>query len=123
MAAPDAERARQLVTQGDTRLGVPACAACHGADLAGLEPGIPALLGLPPDYIVAQLGAWRTGVRTAAAPDCMAQVAKALEPADLRRVAAWLSTQGADHSLPPAPAGRFAPPVACGSVPGAETAR
>ena len=36
---------------------------------------IPGLLGLRTNYISAQLGAWRYGTRTAAAPDCMQIVA------------------------------------------------
>lgn len=113
----DATRARRLVENGDPVRGVPACTACHGENLAGQEPGIPALIGLPPDYIVAQLGAWRTGARHATAPDCMANVAKALDPRDLRRLGDWLATRGADHSIAAAPAGSFDLPIACGSMP------
>ena len=118
MAPADAQRARQLVEHGDPGRGVPACVSCHGDDLAGLEPGVPALLGLPPDYITAQLGAWRTGTRAATAPDCMAEIARALDPADFRRLGNWLASQGAGGSLPPAPAGSFALPQACGDMPG-----
>jgi cytochrome c553 len=117
MPAAAAARARQLVEQGDAARGVPACSACHGTDLAGLEPGVPALLGLPPDYTIAQLGAWRTQVRTAVAPDCMAEVAKALAPEDLRPLAEWLASQGVQDSPMPAPAGSFTLPVACGTLP------
>lgn len=114
MSPDDAARARRLVEHGDPSRGVPACTSCHGANLAGLEPDVPSLLGLPPDYVVAQLGAWRTGVRTARAPDCMADVARALDPADFRRLGAWLASQGVDESVAPAPAGSFALPDACG---------
>lgn len=118
MAPADAQRARQLVAHGDPRRGVPACASCHGDDLAGLEPGVPALLGLPPDYITAQLGAWRTGTRTATAPDCMAKIARALDPADFRRLGNWLASQGAGGSLAPAPAESFTLPRDCGDMRG-----
>jgi cytochrome c553 len=117
MTADAAARARDLVEQGDPRHGVTACTACHGADLAGLAPGVPALIGLPPDYIIAQLGAWREGTRRAASPDCMAGIARALDPADFRRLGEWLAAQGAAQSLPPAAAGSFTLPVACGSLP------
>ncbi len=40
-----------------------------------MEPAIPGLLGLRASYISAQLGGWRYGTRTAAAPDCMQIVA------------------------------------------------
>ena len=75
---PAAQRAAVLVRAGDPARGVPACSACHGDDLAGLAPNIPALVGLPEEYIVAQFGAWRAGVRKARAPDCMAEIARRL---------------------------------------------
>jgi cytochrome c553 len=110
------ERAERLVREGDRAHGVPACSACHGADLAGLEPGIPATLGLPADYVVAQFGHWRNGSRHAREPDCMREVARALAPDDIRAVATWLSQQANAHGVRPAPAGTFAPPVACGAL-------
>ncbi len=40
--------------------------------MTGRAPFIPGLLGLPRDYLNAQLGAWRNGQRHASPPDCMA---------------------------------------------------
>lgn len=117
-----AARARQLVEHGDVARGVPACAACHGQDLTGLAPGIPALVGLPAEYVVAQFGAWRSGVRAARAPDCMADIARALDPADVRAMATWLAAQGHAEPRPPAAAGSFVPPRACGALVHAEVA-
>ena len=117
--AATAARAIELVQRGDPARGVYACSACHGDNLAGLEPGIPALIGLPAEYVIAQLGAWRTGVRSARAPDCMAKIAHALDPADMRVLGTWLASQGHDAPLAPAPAGSFVPPEACGSLPAA----
>jgi len=111
-----AQRAEQLVREGDLALHVPACSACHGANLAGLEPGIPATIGLPADYIVAQFGHWRTGSRRALAPDCMHEVAMALSAEDIRAVATWLSQQSNADGTRPAPAGSFAPPLSCGAL-------
>lgn len=122
MKPADEARARQLAEQGDAARGIPACAACHGHDFAGQEPGVPALLGLPPDYVVAQLGAWRTGARSAHGPDCMADVARALDATDLRKLGDWLASHGAGGSLPPAPAGSFALPRRCGNMPVKEDA-
>ncbi|HEY9445598.1 MAG TPA: cytochrome c4, partial [Burkholderiales bacterium] len=75
-----AERARgaALVRHGDPSRNIPACVACHGQNLMGATPSIPGLLNLPRDYINAQFGAWRTGLRHARAPDCMAQIAQRL---------------------------------------------
>ena len=108
--------AERLIAHGDPARGVDACSACHGEALTGLEPGIPALVGLPAEYIIAQLGNWRSGVRHAAAPDCMAEIAQALAPEDIRAVAVWLSLQAHADAQPPAPAGAFVPPRACGSL-------
>jgi cytochrome c553 len=87
------ERGRRVAMDGDAAGKVPACAGCHGAALTGVQPNTPGLLGLPADYLQAQLGAWRTGQRRAHAPDCMAQVARTLAPEDLNAVAAWLASQ------------------------------
>jgi cytochrome c553 len=86
-------RAEQLVTQGDAQRNLPACAACHGQHLTGVLPGVPALLGLPRDYLNAQLGAWRSGTRQARAPDCMADIARRLAPGDIGALSAWLAAQ------------------------------
>ena len=120
LPAATTQRALQLVREGDAAQGVPACAACHGANLAGLEPGIPALVGLPEEYIVAQFGGWISGVRKAEQPDCMAQIARKLDPRDIRAVAAWLAQQDSDEPHRPAAAGSFLPPQACGGMPARE---
>jgi cytochrome c553 len=93
--ATPAERARgeQLVLRGDASRQLPACASCHGTALTGVLPATPGLLGLPRDYLNAQLGAWRTGLRKAHAPDCMAEVARRLAPEDIAAVSAWLASQ------------------------------
>lgn len=62
----DSARGQALVTAGDPQKGVPACVACHGSGLTGMEPGIPGLVGLRPTHIVAQLTRWRVGERRGA---------------------------------------------------------
>jgi cytochrome c553 len=109
-------RAEQLVTEGDAGRGLPACSACHGEALTGLEPGVPALVGLPADYLIAQLGAWRVGVRAAREPDCMREIARRLDDADLRVLGQWLAAQGHAEPTPPAAAGSVDLPVACGAL-------
>jgi len=92
---PNEVRARgeALALRGDAAQQVPACAQCHGPRLTGMLPATPGLLGLPRDYLLSQLGAWRTGERKAMAPDCMAHVVQRLSSDDLAAVAAWLSVQ------------------------------
>ncbi len=108
-------RARQLVWEGDRQREVPACVACHGTALMGTLPTTPGLLGLPRDYLNAQLGAWRTGLRRAHAPDCMGEIARRLAPQDIATLSAWLSSQPAPAltGLPPAPSPL---PMECGSA-------
>ncbi len=110
-------RGQMLVTSGDPGHAIPACASCHGAALTGMEPAIPGLLGLHSQYISSQLGAWRYGTRTAAAPDCMQQVAARLTEDDVTAVAAWLSSQPAPSSASPIQRGAIKMPLACGSEP------
>jgi cytochrome c553 len=106
-----------LVTQGDAARSIPACTSCHGPSLTGMEPGIPGLLGLRPNYIGGQLGAWRYGTRTALGPDCMQQVAARLTEADVTAIAAWLASRPAPQERRPVAKGSYALPFACGSQP------
>jgi cytochrome c553 len=110
------QRARQLVFDGDAPRQLPACASCHGAQLMGALPATPGLLGLPRDYLVSQLGAWRNGLRRAHAPDCMGDIARRLAPEDIASVSAWLSSQAAPVAYTLAALQPPATPV-CGGQP------
>jgi cytochrome c553 len=108
----------RLARRGDAARGLPACIACHGVRLTGRAPDVPGLLGLPPDYIAAQLGAWANGLRRAHAPDCMATVARRLAPGEVAALAQWLAAQPmpADARPEAATAATATPPLACGSA-------
>ena len=110
-------RGEVLAMKGDAARQVPACVQCHGRALTGALPATPGLLGLPRDYLSAQLGAWRTGQRRAHTPDCMAEIARRLSPEDLSAVTGWLAAQPVPSNAKPAAAPRTTPPVACGSAP------
>ena len=114
-------RGQQLALRGDAERQLPACVQCHGERLTGLQPHVPGLLGLPLDYLNAQLGAWQTQQRQALAPDCMAQVVKRMDSSDLIAVATWLSTQTLPAESTPAasPSERSGavPLPRCGSAP------
>ena len=116
--APADELARggRLVNEGDPARKLPACTACHGKALTGLEPAIPGLVGLFPPYISAQMGAWQNDKRRAMAPDCMQQVAKLLTPGDIGAITAWLVAQPVPADLQPAPAGSLKLPLECGGL-------
>jgi cytochrome c553 len=97
-------RGKALATAGDPTRGLPACTQCHGSGLTGVLPQTPGLLGLPRDYLNAQLGGWQTGQRRAPAPDCMAAVAQALRPDEVQAVTAWLAAQPVPPGAKPAAA-------------------
>ncbi len=115
------KKGEQLALRGDASRQLPACVQCHGQAMTGVSPNIPGLLGLPRDYLNAQLGAWKAGQRRAHAPDCMKDVVARLGMDDINAVASWLAAQPvpavskAVSALPALPPGAAAIP--CGSAP------
>lgn len=109
------ERGQTLAYAGDGKKGIPACIACHGNGLTGMEPGIPGLVGLRPNYIAAQLVRWRVGERAAAEPDCMKRIASRLTDADVTALAAWLARQKPPADASPESSNLVRMPLACGS--------
>jgi cytochrome c553 len=110
------DQGRSLVVNGDGSRQIPACVACHGVNLTGMEPAIPGLVGLRPNYISAQLTRWRTGERRAAVPDCMQRIAGRLSDPDIAAVAAWLGSLPAPKDAAPEPRNAGRMPLACGSA-------
>ena len=108
-------RGESLVLEGDAGRDVLACMACHGPTLTGVEPAIPGLLGLPRDYLIAQMGAWRTGLRQASRPDCMNEIARRMSADDVSAAASWLAAQPLPANTRAAPASAQPLPMACGS--------
>lgn len=107
---------RVIAERGDAARGLPACQDCHGAELLGFDPAIPGLLALSPDYLGAQLGAWRAGTRSAGAPDCMAQVAQLLTPEEIAAVTAWIASRPSPEAQRPAAGAPLELPIRCGAV-------
>ena len=70
------------------RLGL--CAGCHGENGIALARGVPHLAGQDRDYLVAALGQYRSGERSAAA---MRAATGALSAADIAALADWYSAQ------------------------------
>lgn len=108
-------RGRTIATAGDSARGVPACIACHGAGLTGMEPGIPGLVGLRATYITAQLTRWRVGERSAAEPDCMKRIASRLSETDITAMSAWLASQAPPANPSPESSNLVRMPLSCGS--------
>jgi len=110
-----AARGQMLVTSGDPKKGLPACVACHGVNLTGMEPGIPGLAGLRPAYVVGQLTRWKVGERRAAEPDCMKRIASRLTDEDISAVAGYLAQKTPPTNASPEPSNLVRMPLACGS--------
>ena len=92
--------------------------ACHGPNLTGVQPDIPGLVGLPYDYISAQLGSWRTNTRNTVAPDCMKTIVGHLSDADISAVSAWLAQRPVPADAHAEPEGSLTPPLRCGVLGG-----
>lgn len=115
------DRGRELVQKGDAAQRLPACVQCHGTTLTGAQPNVPGLLGLPADYLMAQLGGWRTGQRRAHDPDCMATIVQRLSDSDAYAAVTWLANQPVPANAHPSPY-PLPPPdqkfeLRCGSAP------
>lgn len=108
----------RLVRKGDASRKIPACVGCHDQALTGVAPNVPGLIGLPRDYMHAQLGAWRSGQRRAAHPDCMAEIAKRLAPNDISAITAWIASRPIPRLTSPAKTMQMEPPIPCGSIAG-----
>ncbi len=110
------QRGKALVFQGDAARGIPACVQCHGQALTGVQPGIPALVGLPRLYLASQLGDWLNNGRRALPPDCMADVGRKLTSADINAVASWLALQPVPAGAKPATALTGPLPTPCSAM-------
>ncbi|MDQ3058110.1 MAG: cytochrome c4 [Pseudomonadota bacterium] len=95
-AAPGFAKEKDLVTLGERiyRGGiadrqVPACAGCHSPSGAGIPAQYPRLSGQHADYAVAQLTAFRDGVRGNSLQ--MTQVAAKLNDKEIRAVADYIA--------------------------------
>ena len=116
-SAAASDHGRTLAMAGDASRNIPACVRCHAESLMGVAPSIPGLLGLPRDYINSQLGAWKTGLRRAQAPDCMGQIAERLTLEDVAALSAWLAAQPVPRQAKPVAGPLREPPLRCGGIP------
>ena len=80
-----------LCTAGDIKTGrakALMCQACHGLDGLSKVPDAPNIAGQTEPYIVAQLQAYKSGVRK---DDAMSVVAPSLSDTDIEDLAAYFS--------------------------------
>jgi cytochrome c553 len=100
LAAKDAKLVtvgQRLYRGGDSATGLPACAACHSPDGAGVRKNYPRLAGQYADYTYTQLKAFKAGERGAdkggkdANGRIMASVAARMGDAEMRALAEYTS--------------------------------
>ncbi len=93
-AAKDKEliaQGRKLFRGGNAATGVAACAGCHSPNGAGIPSQYPRLAGQHPEYVVAQLKAFRAGERANDSNNMMRAVAARLTDKEIAAVAEYLS--------------------------------
>ncbi|QXI40469.1 c-type cytochrome [Pseudomonas xantholysinigenes] len=96
LAWPSAHAAdgQKIFNQGGQNPAAMACLGCHGPDGKGVAAaGFPRLAGLPAGYLAKQLEDFRNGSRK---QPVMEPLAKAMEPAEIQAVSAYLSQLPAD---------------------------
>ena len=91
------EAGRKIFEEGVPDENVPACAACHGPDGHGSDQ-VPRVAGQLYEYTVEALGDWVNGARakdpvTPEDVNTMQPIAKSLNKAQIKAVAAYLSYQ------------------------------
>ena len=82
---------RKLFRGGNVATGVTACAGCHSPNGAGIPSQYPRLAGQHPEYVVAQLKAFRAGERANDSNNMMRAVAGRLTDREIAAVAEYLS--------------------------------
>ncbi|MDR2690583.1 MAG: cytochrome c4 [Azoarcus sp.] len=82
----NAETGKRIWRAGIAAKGVPACAACHGPAGLGLPAQFPALAGQFPEYLEAQLKAFRDGVRTNDPASMMQSIALKMTDPEIKAV-------------------------------------
>ena len=82
---------RKLFRGGNLATGVAACAGCHSPNGAGIPSQYPRLAGQHPEYVVAQLKAFRAGERANDTNNMMRAVAARLTDKEIAAVAEYLS--------------------------------
>ena len=85
------ERGKKLYRGGDMAKGLPACAGCHGPAGAGLPAQFPRINGQYPEYLEAQMKAFRDGGRANDPNQMMRMVTLKMTDAEIKAVADYLA--------------------------------
>lgn len=85
------ELGQQIFRGGIASQGIPACSGCHGTTGAGMPAQYPRLAGQHPEYIEAQLKAWRSGERANDSGKMMRTIASKMSDAQIKAVADYIA--------------------------------
>ncbi|HVC28202.1 MAG TPA: c-type cytochrome [Gammaproteobacteria bacterium] len=84
-------RGRELMTVGDWRDDAPACMGCHGSDLTGVPPEIPALAGQSPKYMRSRLQTFKNANVSSLPVMIMGHAVKDLSDTDIQAVTGYIA--------------------------------
>ena len=82
---------QKLYRGGNSAIGVPACAACHGPNGSGLPPQYPRVAGQFAEYTSLQLKAFRAGERANDTNQMMRMIAARMTDQEIAAVAEYAS--------------------------------
>ena len=90
VAGPGAE----LALRGAWDRNIPECVACHGPGGEGMGTTFPPLAGQSPEYLAAQLNAWRAGTRNNDPHALMGHIARSMTEDEVKAVSAYFASLG-----------------------------
>jgi len=85
------ELGQRIYRGGIVSQGIPACSGCHGATGAGVPAQYPRLAGQHPEYIEAQMKAWRSGARANDPAKMMRTIAAKMSDEQIKAVADYIA--------------------------------
>lgn len=102
-AGVDVPPAPGLVSDGDAGRDIDACGDCHGSDGRGKQDkyDAPALAGMPYDYFVLAMQAFRDGERANDKDGVMGKSAKTLSDDEIESLAGYYLALGKRERMPP----------------------
>ena len=97
ITAAELSQGREVVTRGLSQAHVVPCTSCHGANLTGRPPDVPALAGQYAGYLWIQFAHWQQGARHNRRHE---HIAAALTEAQLAAVVDYLASLRPAESQP-----------------------
>jgi cytochrome c553 len=86
-----AAQGQKIYRAGSPASGMAACAGCHGPTGAGIPSQYPRIAGQFPEYVEAQLKAFRSGARANDPNSMMRSVAARMSDKDIQAVAQYVA--------------------------------